>query len=482
MAVILVVLFTRGCTQPLQHKPINPEKDLTGSPVLRRLSPLQHPVFDDDMNFDGLKHSINKTLQYLTKIPSDRKFRFGRDTYDATHMIRSMDAFLDFIETRPSTKELQEFIQTRYRVYQYNSLKFVEDKSYDRLLQNLGESIFRLENVPPKSEHRLGPESFKAKDIKTSLENFQDFIQGTPSKEKLLKYIGDHYPVYMYCKSGLPAQAFFTGYYEPYLLGSLEKSNLYRYPVHTIPDDLVTIDLSRFSSKFKGEKIVGRYNGKPEFVPYYERKQIEKYNLLEKTSKPLAWVDDKIDLFFLEIQGSGHIYLNDGQSMKVHYHLSNGRPYRSIGSLLIRKGKIPKEKMSMQSIRTYLKNNPSEVQNILNYNPSYIFFKTEEDGPLGSLNVKLTPGRSIATDRKAYPRSALAFIRTEKPLIDGNENIQGWTEFSRFVLNQDTGGAITGPGRADLYWGNGVYAEIAAGYMQHKGDIYFLVLDPDVKI
>ncbi len=148
----------------------------------------------------------------------------------------------------------------------------------------------------------------------------------------------------------------------------------------------------------------------------------------------------------------------------------------------IRKNIIPKEEMSMQSIRAYLASHPNEVQKILNYNPSFIFFKIEEDGPLGCLNVKLTPGRSLATDRKRFPSAALAYIETQKPLIDGAEQIHDWTDFSRFVLNQDTGGAIRGPGRADLFWGNGTYAEIAAGYMQHQGNLYFLVLKPDKQL
>jgi membrane-bound lytic murein transglycosylase A len=134
----------------------------------------------------------------------------------------------------------------------------------------------------------------------------------------------------------------------------------------------------------------------------------------------------------------------------------------------------------MQKIREYLRKNPEKVEAVLNYNPSYVFFKIEEEGPLGYLEVKLTPGRSIALDRRIFPLSGLAFIETQKPLIDGDGQIYRWTGFSRFVLNHDTGGAIRGPGRADLFWGSGDYAEIAAGHMQHTGKLYFLILKPDV--
>lgn len=134
----------------------------------------------------------------------------------------------------------------------------------------------------------------------------------------------------------------------------------------------------------------------------------------------------------------------------------------------------------MQKIIDYLRNHPEEIETVLNYNPSYVFFKIEKDGPLGSLEVKLTPGRSIALDRRLFPPSGLAFIETKKPFLNGDGTIDQWMAFSRFVLNQDTGGAIRGPGRADLFWGNGPYAEIAAGHMQELGNLYFLILKPDI--
>ena len=148
--------------------------------------------------------------------------------------------------------------------------------------------------------------------------------------------------------------------------------------------------------------------------------------------------------------------------------------------MLIDNGKIPREEMSMQKIRAYLHDHPEEAETVLNYNPSYVFFKIEQDGPIGSLGVKLTPGRSVALDRRLFPLAGLAFVETKKPLINGDEKIHSWTDFARFMLNQDTGGAIKGPGRADLFWGDGIYAEIAAGHMQHDGEIYFLILRPDV--
>jgi membrane-bound lytic murein transglycosylase A len=148
---------------------------------------------------------------------------------------------------------------------------------------------------------------------------------------------------------------------------------------------------------------------------------------------------------------------------------------------MIDKGFIPREGMSMQAIRKYLTENSEVLAEVLNYNPSYVFFRQVEDGPLGSIGVLLTPGRSIALDSKIFPKGALGFISCQKPLVNDQGDIDGWTPFSRFVLNQDSGGAITGAGRADIFWGSGTYAELAAGHLQHEGDLYILIPDPAVR-
>ncbi|MDY6791511.1 MAG: MltA domain-containing protein [Thermodesulfobacteriota bacterium] len=363
---------------------------------LIRLSPSSHPGFSDDMLYDGLEHSILKSIEYLKKIPSDRPFKYGDDFFTASHMIRSFEYFLSFIQTKPSQKDLQYFIKSNYLVYQ---------------------------------------------------------SAGRNGRREVL----------------------FTGYYEPFLQGRLKRNAEYNIPVLTTPDDLIKIDLSPFSEKYKGENIAGRLTNKT-VVPYYDRREISQINVLEGKSLPLAWLKDPVDLFFLQIQGSGRIHLDTGDTINVHYHATNGHPYRSIGKLLIDSDKIPQSEMSMQKIREYLNNHPEEIEDVLNFNPSYVFFKIEEDSPLGCLNVKLTPGRSIALDRRVFSLPSLAFVETKKPLINADSKIQAWTDFSRFVSSQDTGGAIRGPGRADLFWGNGKYAQIAAGHMQHPGKLFFLVL------
>jgi membrane-bound lytic murein transglycosylase A len=162
----------------------------------------------------------------------------------------------------------------------------------------------------------------------------------------------------------------------------------------------------------------------------------------------------------------------------VNYQASNGRPYRSIGRYMIEKGFLAREEMSMQAIRKHLTEHPEVLDEVLNYNPSYVFFRQVDSGPLGSLDVLLTPGRSIALDSKIFPKGALGFISCQKPLVNDQGDIMGWTKFSRFVLNQDSGGAIKGAGRADIFWGSGPYAELTAGHLQHGGDLYILIKKP----
>ncbi len=385
------VLFLSGCAG-LKKEPPAPR------PVLERVSPSAYPAFNDDMAYDGLRHAILQSITYFKRIPSDRNFDFGPDRYTSAHLIRTMEHFLNFIQTQPSPDALKSFIRSHYRVYRST---------------------------------------------------------GNQKTKKVL----------------------FTGYYEPILSGRTHRNGTYRYPVYARPEDHTTIDLSLFHADFKGRKIVGRYTNQ-RVVPYYDRRKIDKTAALKGKAPVLAWVKDEVGLFFLQIQGSGKIFLENGSVLNVHYHTANGHPYRSIGKLLIDKGKIPRNEMSMQRIRTYLHDHPDEVEAILHYNPSYVFFKIEKDGPLGYLSVKLTPGRSIALDRRIFPPAALCFIETKIPFVDGVGKIYSWNDSNRFTLNQDTGGAIRGAGRADLFWGNGAYAEIAAGHMQHRGDLYFLVLKP----
>jgi membrane-bound lytic murein transglycosylase A len=364
------------------------------------------------------------------------------------------------------------------QVSSFSYPRFTDDLNYDGLEHCISQSLTYLHKIPEDRKFVFGADQYDTLHMIKSLEHFLEYIRSNPSPDDIKEFIKADYRVYRSVGRDGRGEVLYTGYYEPHLRGSLFQSEEYPYPIYARPPDLISIDLSLFSDKYKGEKIVGRYTDET-VVPYHDREDIESQNALEGKAEVLAWVKDPIDVFFLQIQGSGKVYLDNGEVINVHYHATNGRPYRSIGKLLIDENKITVEEMSMQKIRAYLNMHPEQMDYVFNYNPSYVFFKLEPDGPLGNINVRLTPGRSIALDRRIFPPAALAYINTQKPLIDSTGNITGWSDFSRFALNQDTGGAITGPGRADLFWGNGNYAEIAAGHLKYPGNLYFLILKPD---
>ncbi|MBF0572833.1 MAG: MltA domain-containing protein, partial [Desulfamplus sp.] len=216
---------------------------------------------------------------------------------------------------------------------------------------------------------------------------------------------------------------------------------------------------------------------KKELIPYYTRAEIDSMGSgFERHAEPIAWVNSKVDRFFLEIQGSGRIELKQGGTLKVQYSGKNGRPYRSIGKYLADKGEMRKEDVTMQSLRKWLKDNPERVDEVLNHNPSFVFFKKGNGGPVGCLGVEVTRMRSIATDKALLPKGSICFMETTIPTWTSKEDNIAWQHYSAFVLNQDTGGAINGSGRADYFFGHGNYAQLASGYMKQIGRLYFLVL------
>jgi membrane-bound lytic murein transglycosylase A len=267
----------------------------------------------------------------------------------------------------------------------------------------------------------------------------------------------------------------FTGYYEPSLRGNREKSGPFQTPLYARPDDLITVELRNFRADMRGRRIAGRLEGN-RLVPYPERKNIVAGALADQ-AKPLVWVDDDVSAFFLQIQGSGRVALAGGGEMRLGYAATNGQPYTAIGRDLIRRGAVTKETVSLQTIRAWLKENPADAPGVMNLNKSFVFFRElTGDGPIGAQSVALTPERSMAVDRKYIPLGVPIWLDATAPA----ENIEqpDW-KLQSLLVAQDTGGAIRGPVRGDVFWGFGKRAEEIAGRMKHAGN-YFLLLPKSV--
>ncbi|WP_235953239.1 murein transglycosylase A [Noviherbaspirillum galbum] len=261
-----------------------------------------------------------------------------------------------------------------------------------------------------------------------------------------------------------------TGYYEPLLKGARKKGGPFQIPLHRVPDDLLTIDLSSVYPELKNMRLRGRVVGN-KVIPYYPRAELAQSGAL--SGKDLVWVDDAIEAFFLQVQGSGRVQLADTrETIRVAYADQNGYPYKSIGRYLVDKGEMTLEQASAQAIRSWYIAHPERRQELLNANPSYVFFKEEKiadpsKGPKGALGVPLTPQRSIAVDPQFIPLGAPVFLSTTLPNRD--------EPLRRLVMAQDTGGAIRNPVRADFFWGFGAEAGDKAGKMKQRGSMWVLL-------
>jgi membrane-bound lytic murein transglycosylase A len=350
-----------------------------------------------------------------------------------------------------------------------------DDLDRESLHTALRRSVSYLEKLPPDRIIGEHPRRFTAGEVLDSLLAFEKSLDTWDCRECWMREFNARFDLIPSSADSELAAVLFTGYYQPVIPGSLIAMPEYPYPIYGIPADLIVVEEGALMQSTAAEKRVGRREG-DQLVPYYARREIDELGYLRGRGYEIAWVRDPIDLFFLHIQGSGILQLEDGRRLLIGYAGANGRPYRSIGRLLIDRGKIPQEEMSMQRLRLYLLEFPEERNEIFSYNESYVFFRFLQEGPLGNIEVPLTAGRSIATDARLFPKGALAFISTERPVLDAAGALVGWQPLSRFVLNQDTGGAIRGLQRADLYFGTGAEAEAAAGYMNRPGKLYFLSL------
>jgi len=332
------------------------------------------------------------------------------------------------------------------------------------------QSLAYLRRVPPDRTFFFGDYGVTASEMATGMVRLQDILLRYPDAAARTEALKKEFILFASVGSDGQGRVLFTGYYEPILKARRELGGAFDNPLYALPDDLVWIDLSRFGAELPKKRLVGQVRSH-QVTPYPDREAIDFKGAIKDSAKVLAYVEDPVDAFFLHIQGSGQVVFPDGGRLRLGYAATNGHPYRSIGKLLLKDGLMEPDSMSMQAIKSFLAQNPEQLRRVLSHNPSYVFFRPLDvvGGPLGCYEVPLTAGRSVATDRRMFPGLAVCFIQGQTPAPNG-----GVAPFMRLVLNQDTGGAIRGPGRLDLFYGSGDLAGDLAGRMKYEGRLFFL--------
>jgi membrane-bound lytic murein transglycosylase A len=357
-------------------------------------------------------------------------------------------------------------LPSKYHEHSFDALKGWQEDDHLEALISFKVSCGRLLKYPDEREYNgFGV----AADWKPACQAAIDIENSTKDAAKGL--FEKHFTVLSFreLEDGL-----FTGYYAPLYKGSKVKTDRFNAPLYAVPNDLQSLNLGQFDSRLKGRSVIGEVQA-GKFVPYKDRKIIDQ-GALENKGLELVWLEKAEETFFLQIQGSGFIELDNGEIMHLGYAQRNGRPYRAIGQYLIESGDVAREDMSLQAILGWMIANPEKSDELMWKNPSYVFFQLRDnDKPVGSLGVGLTPGRSLAVDREHIPLGMPLWLETfQEQACDQETNIL-ISHLNRLVIAQDTGGAIKGKIRGDVYWGIGDEAEKKAGPMKDKGTYYLLV-------
>lgn len=301
-------------------------------------------------------------------------------------------------------------------------------------------------------------------------ENWQLACRALPALdatgEEVRRYLNQEFKAYKIIDNK-NLTGLFTGYFEPILKGSRNKTKNFTTPVYPRPKDLVLVSLGDWRQSLKGERIAGKLSG-PRLKPYFSRTKIRK-GALNKNTKPILWLESDIDAFFLHIQGSGRIDLSDGSTVRLGYAGHNGHNYFPIGRYLKEIGAIKEKDMSLQKIKNWLLQNPEKRNFVMDKNPSYIFFREVSGaGPVGAHGVALTPGRSLAVDRRFISLGTFVWLTA-------NYSDENGQKLQRLMVAQDTGGAIKGMIRGDVFWGSGATALKLAGPMKAQGELFLII-------
>jgi len=361
--------------------------------------------------------------------------------------------------------------------------KLTDDLTLETLVQGLRNQI-SIHQAQAKGQGVLtfGERKIKRDLYATALTQLADFLMTKPSQEAMQSWIDSRFEFREVYGNENWGEIFLTSYYEPVVPGSRFRTEKFSQPVYQSPADLIEVAQKAFEDRcpditpMRGRLVpLGYPPGKLQLIPYFNREEIDAKGALSKRGLEIAYLTP-LDAFFMQVQGSGTVLFSDGNKLRIGYAEQNGHRYESIGKFMT--AMIPKEQMSLQTIERALNQMPSDQSRaLLNRNPSYVFFKERDGEPVTFFGSRTTSGRTIASDGRYFPKGTLAFLEFEKPVWDGDsaEAPAKWEKTSRFVLDDDTGGAIRGTGRVDLFWGSGPESKRNAGVIKAKARLHYLV-------
>jgi len=349
-------------------------------------------------------------------------------------------------------------------------------------LEALEAGLSWLKKRPSDESYPFAGKRVTAAQLVASLERLKA-VWGLKEREEIERALDRHFTVFRLRRKADSGRAAFaallvTGYYQPEVKGSLERGGAFQYPLYAVPADLLSVRLRDFDQALPDRTLFGRVDGH-RVLPYFSRFEIDAENVLPD-SLALCWLESYIDALEIQIQGSAIIELPDGARRFIHYAANNGRPYGSLGRWLIRHGYLPADGLDWPAIRAWAEENPGLLRQAMKANPRYIFFRWEDDGPLGALGFRIVPGRSAAMDPAIYPPGVPAIVRLDLPEADPypswvGETGKGGGKLAIMLFNHDKGSAIKGPFRLDLYCGTGPAAGALAGRLKERAELYLLL-------
>ena len=403
-----------------------------------------------------------------TNIYQEKPYKYGQ----------KQDNKFDYRKNRLQTKKQPESVLKDPPIDSIADLKgFTDDMDSASLKRAINNQLAVMFEQDKASPVRLGNFTLTRGRLVETLQAFQKLLQKNLPQEEFNKKVSKEFLLYRVGK-GKRKKVLFTGYYRPVIPASPIPTPRYRFPIYQMPEkDLQMV------KKQSGIRLVGSKSGITKIRKIQSgknwrsltREEIDIKGALDKHGLEVAWLENELERYFLHIQGSGVLEYPDGRLQGVRYQGSNKYSYNGIGKLMIRDGVITTSEGSMQGIKKYFAKNPQNISKYLNQNKRYIFFTLSDEGAIGSGGGELVRGRAIATDKSIYPAGGLVFIKIRQPVLDANYKIKSWKPISRFVIDQDTGSAIRGKARADLYFGTGKEAGAKAGRYHEKGEVYYLI-------